>query len=68
MAKVAVFCFQNGVVKDLGVLLNDLTSSASAINSSGQIVGNSGNHAELYSNGTWERLSIPGSFEFGSRD
>ncbi|MBN1343397.1 MAG: thrombospondin type 3 repeat-containing protein [Phycisphaerae bacterium] len=52
------FLWQNGEMTDLGVLVEGTESFARAINSSGQIVGSSGDHAFIYSGGFMSDLGL----------
>jgi probable HAF family extracellular repeat protein len=63
------FLWQNGVMRDLGLLPGDEDGGASAINNSGQIVGSSGRtdpdtyesfyRAFIYANGVMTALPVP---------
>ena len=63
------FAWQNGVMKDLGLLAGDEDGGASAINNAGQIVGSSGRtdpdtyetfyRAFIYANGVMTALPVP---------
>jgi probable HAF family extracellular repeat protein len=63
------FAWQNGVMKDLGLLAGDEDGGAAAINNAGQIVGSSGRtdpdtyetfyRAFIYSNGVMTALPVP---------
>ncbi len=51
------FLFSGGLMKDLGTLPGDTTSVASAIDDAGDVVGQSGNRAFLYSHGVMTDLN-----------
>ena len=57
------FLYTQGVVKDLGTLVNGSNTYPWAINSNGQVVGSSGSHAFLYSNGTMADLGTLASYD-----
>lgn len=55
------FLYSNGAMTDLGTLgVAPVSSDASGINASGQVVGTSGGYAFLYSNGTMTDLGTLG--------
>jgi probable HAF family extracellular repeat protein len=65
------FVWQNGVIRDLGLLAGDEDGGAAALNNAGQIVGSSGRtdpdtyesfyRAFIYSNGVMTPLPVPSS-------